>query len=76
MFLVLTGLLGIHPDAINHEVKIVNPQLPQFLTELSIEELRIGDSRIWLEFSRRDGRTFCNITRIEGHPITVSVVYR
>ena len=76
MFLTLTGLLGIRPDAHNREVKIVNPHLPQFLSRLSIDELRVGKSRIWLEFLRRDGRTFCNVTRHEGEQISISVVYK
>ena len=76
MFLILTGLLGIRPDAIHREVKIVNPHLPFFLNELSIDELHVGNTRIWLEFLRRDGRTFCNVTRLEGDEISISVVYR
>ena len=76
IFLVLTGLLGIRPDAHNRELKVVNPHLPHYLTKLSIDELRVGKSRIWLEFLRRDGRTFCNVTRHEGEQISISVVYQ
>ncbi len=76
MFLILTGLLGIRPDAYNRELKVVNPHLPHFLTKLSIDELRVGKSRIWLEFLRREGRTFCNVTRHEGEQISISVVYQ
>lgn len=76
MLLVLTGLLGIRPDAERHEVKVVHPCLPPFLNELSIDELRVGETRIWLEFLRREGRTFCNLTRLEGEKISVNVVYR
>ncbi|MGA8729760.1 MAG: glycogen debranching N-terminal domain-containing protein [Terracidiphilus sp.] len=76
MFLILTGLLGIRPDARNREMKVVNPHLPHFLTKLSIDELRVGKSRIWLEFLRREGRTFCNVTRHEGEQISISVVYQ
>lgn len=76
MFLILTGLLGIRPDAHKREVKVINPHLPHFLNKLSIDELRVGKSRIWLEFLRRDGRTFCNVTRHEGEQISISVVYQ
>ncbi|HLY42591.1 MAG TPA: glycogen debranching N-terminal domain-containing protein [Terracidiphilus sp.] len=76
MLLMLTGMLGICPDAERHELKIVHPNLPPFLNELSIDELRVGNSRVWLEFLRRDGRTACHLTRLEGEKISVNMVYR
>jgi len=76
MLLILTGLLGLHPDARNRELKVVNPQLPHFLNKLAIDELRVGKSRVWLEFQRHDSRTFCNVTRLEGEQLSISIVYR
>jgi len=76
MFLMLTGLLGIHPDASNQEIRVVNPHLPSFLNSLSIDELRVGETRIWFEFLRNDGRTFCNVAKLEGEKISISIIYR
>jgi len=76
LLLMLTGLLGIRPDAEHRELKVVHPHLPPFLNQLSIDEMRVGNSRIWLEFLRREGRTTCNLTRLEGEKISVNMVYR
>lgn len=75
-FLILTALLGFHMDAVNREIKIVNPHLPEFLKELAIDGLRVGSSRVWLEFSRQDRRTFCNVAKTEGEEMSISIVYR
>ena len=42
--LILIALLGLCPDAANRELKIVNPRLPDFLTEIEVRNLRIGKS--------------------------------
>jgi glycogen debranching enzyme len=76
MFLMLTGLLGIRVNARAGEVQVVNPHLPAFLNELAIDGMRVGNSSVWLEFLRREGRTFCNVTKIEGEEISISIVYR
>jgi glycogen debranching enzyme len=76
LFLIFTALLGIRVDALNREIKIVNPHLPDFLKELAIDGLRVGSSRVWLEFLRQGKRTFCNVAKIEGEEISISVVYR
>ncbi len=76
MFLMLTALLGIHVDAPNCELKIVNPRLPEFLNQLAVDGLQVGRSRVWLEFQRHEQRTFCNVTRREGEEISISVIYR
>jgi glycogen debranching enzyme len=75
-FLILTALLGLKPDACKHELNIQNPYLPDFLTYLEIKNLRIGESRVSLEFSRQGARTFCNLTDLQGAELAVSVVYR
>jgi glycogen debranching enzyme len=75
-FLILKALLGLKPEACKHELKIQNPCLPDFLTYLEIKDLRVGESRVSLEFSRHGGRTFCNLTDVQGAELAVSVVYR
>lgn len=72
-FLLLTSSLGLRPNASRRELRVVNPMLPEWLTWLRIHHLRVGRSRVSLEFSRRGHRTFCNVLDVEGDPLSVSV---
>jgi glycogen debranching enzyme len=74
-FLLLTGLLGLRPSAETDELAIVDPCLPPFLDRLRIDNLRIGSSRIALEFERKDERTHCNIADVSGKKLKVSIVF-
>ena len=76
MFLILTSVLGIHPSALRKELNIVNPQLPDWLDHLRIRNLRIGRSRVGLDFSRRGDRTFCNVVDVEGEKLLVNVAFK
>ncbi len=73
-FLLLTGLLGLQPNADRGELAIVDPHLPAFLTTIRIENLRIGSSRIALNFQREGERTHCNVADVKGEDIKVSIV--
>jgi glycogen debranching enzyme len=73
-FLLLTGLLGMQPRADRGELAIVDPHLPPFLRTLRMENLRIGGSRITLDFKRDGERTHCNVVDIRGKKIKISVV--
>ncbi|EKE03753.1 MAG: hypothetical protein ACD_20C00157G0030 [uncultured bacterium] len=55
VFLLIQSMLNIHPDAQNRELRIFNPEIPEWLTYLRIENLSIGDAFVDLEF-RRTGR--------------------
>jgi glycogen debranching enzyme len=74
-FLLLTGLLGLQPNADRGELAIVDPHLPGFLRTLRIENLRIGTSRIALYFKRDGERTHCNVVDVHGSEIKVSIVF-
>ncbi len=76
MFLILSSVLGLHPSAPRKELNIVNPQLPDWLDHLSIRNLRIGRSRVGLDFSRRGERTFCNVVDVEGEKLLVNVAFK
>ena len=76
VFLFLTGVLGIRPSAPRKELNIVTPTLPPFLNQLQICNLRVGGSRVTLDFSRRGERTFCNVVDIEGDKLLVNVVFK
>ncbi len=76
MFLILTSVLGIRPSAQRRELNVVNPELPPFLDFLKIKNMRIGNARVDLEFTRSENRTFCNIVNVDGDKLLVNVAFR
>ena len=76
LFLILSSVLGIRPSAHRKELNIINPQLPEWLGHLHIRNLKIGNSRVGLDFTRRDQRTFCNVVDISGDKLLVNVAFR
>lgn len=76
LFLILSSLLGIRPSAPRKELNIINPALPEFLDHLHLRNLRIGKSRVGLDFTRRGARTFCNVVEVEGEKLVVNVVFK
>jgi glycogen debranching enzyme len=76
LFLILSSVLGIRPSAHRKELNIINPQLPERLDHLHIRNLKIGNSRVGLDFTRRDHRTFCNVVDISGDKLLVNVAFR
>jgi hypothetical protein len=53
----------------------VDPHLPAFLQTLRIENLRIGSSRIALDFKRDGERTHCNVVDVKGKEVKISIVF-
>ena len=75
-FLLLTSILGIRPNAPQRELNIVNPELPAWLSRLQIRNLRIGQSRIALDFIRDAERTYCNVVSVDGDQLLVNVAFK
>jgi glycogen debranching enzyme len=75
-FLLLTSVLGIRPTASRKELNIVNPMLPDWLDFLRIRNLRIGNSRVALDFIREGARTFCNVVDVSGEKLLINVAFR
>jgi glycogen debranching enzyme len=75
-FLLLTSVLGIRPTASRKELNIVNPMLPDWLEFLRIRNLRIGKSRVGLDFIREHERTFCNVVDVSGEKLLINVAFR
>ena len=75
-FLMLTALLGLRPDAARAKLQIVDPHLPPFLRRLRMENLRIGATRVTVDFERSGNRTYCNVARVEGGKLAVSVAFQ
>ncbi len=75
-FLMLASLLGIRPSAPRNELNIVNPELPEWLDHLRIQNLSVGNSRVELEFTRHHDRTFCNVVNVAGERLLVNVAFK
>lgn len=75
-FLLLTSVLGVRPSAHRKELNVMNPTLPEWLDYLHIRNLRIGGSRVSLDFTRRGDRTFCNVVDIEGEKLLVNIAFK
>jgi len=73
LFLLLRASLGLYPDAPGHSLRIVNPQLPPFVSELTLEGLRIGSSRVTLRFERRGEGTFAAVRELQGEPLMTRI---
>ena len=75
-FLMLASILGIRPNAPRSVLNIVNPALPEWLDHLRIRNLRVGNSRVGLDFTRHHERTFCNVVEVEGERLLVNVAFK
>jgi glycogen debranching enzyme len=64
---LLTTCLGLAPEAYTHRLRIVRPVLPDFLHDLTIRRLRVGNACADLHFTRaRDRRVSTDVLKIEG----------
>ena len=75
-FLMLVSVLGIRPTAQRKELNIVNPEMPDWIEHLHVRNLRVGNSRVSLDFTRGRERTFCNVVDIEGEKLLVNVAFK
>jgi glycogen debranching enzyme len=63
---LLQSALGLIPNAIDSELLIRQPVLPEWLHEVRISNLSIGKSRVDLEYRRSDETTFVAVKRRDG----------
>jgi glycogen debranching enzyme len=62
VFRILQALLGMEPDA-PHGALHLRPQLPAWLPEFTVEDLRVGDARVTLRFF---APSKIEVVRLEG----------
>ena len=72
-FLMLRACLGLYPDAPRKTLRILNPQLPAFLDALTLENLRVGATRVTLRFERRGEGTFAAVREMSGEPLLTRI---
>jgi glycogen debranching enzyme len=75
-FMLLQAAMGILPDAPAGVLHIREPRLPDFLRELTVTGLRVGESRVTLRFTRHGRRTLANLLGTQGAPIQVRIELR
>ncbi len=63
---LLAQLLGLHPEALDHRLRIVEPVLPSFADSLELRGVRVGEATLHLRFER-DGSH-------ENAPTTVRIM--
>ncbi|MEO7118824.1 MAG: glycogen debranching N-terminal domain-containing protein, partial [Candidatus Limnocylindrales bacterium] len=73
LFMLLGASLGLTPDAGKAELVLASPSLPDWLPEVRVENLRLGDSVIDLLVKRANGSAGVEVLRRVGD---VSVVVR
>ncbi|MPZ23754.1 MAG: amylo-alpha-1,6-glucosidase [Dehalococcoidia bacterium] len=64
--MMLAHILGLSPDAAGRCLTIVAPTLPDWLREVRVSNLRIGESTLDLTFERRRKQTVHSINRVRG----------
>jgi glycogen debranching enzyme len=65
-FIAMQAVVGLYPYA-PLKVLFLDPWLPDWLPEVTVENLRVGDARITLRFQRTsEGRTEYKIEELEG----------
>jgi glycogen debranching enzyme len=73
VLLLLQGCLGLELRALQREIVFSNPYLPEFLREVRISGLRVGDASVDLSLVRHKADVGINVLRREGRVSVVSV---
>ena len=66
VFLFLQAALGIEIDGVHGRVALARPALPAFLTDLEIQNLRVGASRVDLHLTRHEAEVSVKVLRRDG----------
>lgn len=66
IFLLLQNALGLIPDAPNHAIHVFQPMLPPWLDVVTLNNLRIGDSTVDLQFLQNNGITTVRVLKKRG----------
>jgi len=71
VFLLLETCLGLKINGAGRKVTFTDPYLPEFLPELKMKGLRVGDASVDLSLDRHESDVGINVIRWRGR---VSVV--
>jgi glycogen debranching enzyme len=66
LFLVLQSMLGVYAQAEENIVFVHNPVLPRWLGEVTLSNLRVGNTIMRLRFRRQGGQTSFSVLDKQG----------
>ncbi|WP_416673025.1 amylo-alpha-1,6-glucosidase [Egbenema bharatensis] len=67
IFQLLQVMVNLVPDAPGNYLRIVQPTLPESVHHLSLQNLKIGQTMLDLEFEQSNGATACRVVRKRGN---------
>jgi glycogen debranching enzyme len=67
IFQLLRVMVNLVPDAPGNYLRIVQPTLPESVHHLSLQNLKIGQTLLDLEFEQSNGATACRVVRKRGN---------
>lgn len=67
IFQLLQTIVNLVPDAANNCLRIIDPNLPESITRLSVHNLRVGTTILDLEFERSGSTTGCRVAKKRGN---------
>ncbi|KMQ79907.1 Glycogen debranching enzyme [Candidatus Burkholderia pumila] len=70
-FMILEACLGVSVDAVNDEIRIDRPQMPEGIDWLEIGDLRLGEKNVTITFRRVGGQI---IPSVDGEARVVAVL--
>lgn len=65
VFHLLRAILGLDADG-HKKILYVDPVLPHWLPDITLHNLRVGESTVTLRFWRENGETRCDVLSAEG----------
>jgi glycogen debranching enzyme len=63
---MLTSSLGLEPDALSRQLRIVRPALPAFLGEVTVRGIRVGEAAADIRWRRRGKETLVTVLDTRG----------
>jgi glycogen debranching enzyme len=67
IFQLLQMMANLVPDAPSNCLRIIEPALPESMSRLSFQNLRVGSTLVDLEFERSGSTTACRVARKRGN---------
>ncbi|BDG05917.1 amylo-alpha-1,6-glucosidase [Anaeromyxobacter oryzae] len=72
-FLLLRAVLGLFADAPAHTLHVVQPWLPPWLHNITLDGVRVGAARATIKFTRGPTSTFAEVLDVQGGPLRVRI---
>ena len=67
IFQLLQMMINLVPDAANNCLRIIDPALPESISSLSLQNLKVGGTLLDLEFQRAGNTTSCRVAKKRGN---------